>query len=73
MNGGGDKEEEYMCYWWKSRKERDRLEDLDVSGWIMLRWIFREIVCGDMDWIDLAEDTGKCRAHAKTKMYVKVA
>jgi hypothetical protein len=26
-------------FWWESQKEREHYEDLDVSGWIILRWI----------------------------------
>jgi hypothetical protein len=26
-------------YWWESQRERDRYEDQDVGGWIILGWI----------------------------------
>jgi hypothetical protein len=26
-------------YWWESQRERDRSEDQDVGGWIILGWI----------------------------------
>jgi hypothetical protein len=26
-------------YWWGSQKVRDHWEDLDVSGWAILKWI----------------------------------
>jgi hypothetical protein len=26
-------------YWWESQKERDHLEDQDVGGWTILKWI----------------------------------
>jgi hypothetical protein len=26
-------------YWWESHRERDRWEDQDVGGWIVLRWL----------------------------------
>jgi hypothetical protein len=30
----------YWCVnWWESQKERDRLEDQDVDGWTILKWI----------------------------------
>jgi len=32
------------------------LEDLCVHGMIILKWIFRKLECGDIDWIDLAYD-----------------
>jgi hypothetical protein len=35
--------------------ERNRLDDLEVDGKIILRWIFKKWD-GDMDCIDLAHD-----------------
>jgi hypothetical protein len=26
-------------YWWESQKERDHLEDQDVDGWTIIKWI----------------------------------
>ena len=39
-------------------RERGHLEDPDVDGRKIMRWIFRKWD-GDMDWIDLARDKGK--------------
>jgi hypothetical protein len=39
---------------WKSRKEKDHQEDLDVGGNFQMD--FREIELGGEDWIDLAKD-----------------
>ena len=30
--------------------------DPGVDGRIILRWIFKEVGCGGMDWIELAQD-----------------
>ena len=30
----------YTGFWWRNLKERDHLEDPDVNGKIILRWIF---------------------------------
>jgi hypothetical protein len=34
--------------WWESHKERDNLEDQDVGGWIVLKWILNR-----MEWYGL--------------------
>jgi hypothetical protein len=26
-------------YWWKGQKDRDRYENQDVGGWMIIRWI----------------------------------
>jgi hypothetical protein len=28
-----------LSYWWENQKERDRSEDQDVGGWIILGWL----------------------------------
>jgi hypothetical protein len=43
----------HIGYLWESQKEIDHYEDQDVGGWTM---DLREIECGGMDWIDLAQD-----------------
>jgi hypothetical protein len=32
----------HIGYWWESQKERDRLEDQDVDGWTILKWILEK-------------------------------
>ena len=41
-------------------REGDRLEDVGLDGWIILKWIFGKWN-GDMDCIDLAQDRDSCR------------
>jgi hypothetical protein len=36
----------YAGFWWGNLKERDHLEDSDVDGRIILRWIFRKWYVG---------------------------
>jgi len=36
------REEVYTGFWWGNLRERDHLEDPDVDGMIILRWIFRK-------------------------------
>jgi hypothetical protein len=40
-------------FWWKSEKERDNSDDLDVGGRIIDH---REVGWGGLDWINLAQD-----------------
>jgi hypothetical protein len=39
----------HIGFWWKSQKERDQYEDLDVGGRIILKMDLREIGWGGMD------------------------
>ena len=32
----------HTAFWWGNPRERDHLEDPDVDGRIILRWIFRK-------------------------------
>jgi len=50
--------EVHTRYRWGKLRERDHLEDPDVDGRIILRWIFRKWD-GGMDWIDQAKKRGK--------------
>jgi hypothetical protein len=36
----------YTEFWWRNLRERDHLEDPDVDGKVILRWIFRKWVGG---------------------------
>jgi len=40
--GGEGRGEAYTGFWWGNLRERDHLEDPDVDGRIILRWIFRK-------------------------------
>jgi len=42
--------------WWGNLNERDHLEDPGIDGRIILRWIFRKLDWGGMDWLELARD-----------------
>jgi hypothetical protein len=45
----------YTGFWWGNLRERDHFEDSGIEGRI-LRWIFRKMDVGGMDWIQLAQD-----------------
>jgi hypothetical protein len=49
-------------FWWGNLRERDHWGDPGVDERIILRWIFRKWNVGDMDWIELAQDTDRWRA-----------
>jgi hypothetical protein len=53
----------YTEFWWKNLRERHTLRSLDLQ----------EVGCVVMDWIDLAQDRGKCRAleNAVTNLRVR--
>jgi len=36
------REKVYTEFWWGNLRERDHLEDPDVDGRIIIRWIFRK-------------------------------
>ena len=38
----GGRGEAYKGFWWVNVREKARLEDPDVNGRIILRWIFRK-------------------------------
>jgi hypothetical protein len=42
--------------WWESQRERDRWEEQDVDGWIILGLYLLGVGWGDVDWIGLAQD-----------------
>jgi hypothetical protein len=48
--------------WWGSLRERGYCGDLDVDRRIILRWIFRKLVGGRGDWMELPQDRDRWRA-----------
>jgi hypothetical protein len=46
---------------------KDHSEDLDITGWVILKWIL-EIGLRGMDCIDVAQDRGLWRALVNTEM-----
>jgi hypothetical protein len=46
----------HLGFWWGNLRERDQSEDLGIGGRIVLKWIFKALVWGDMDRIYVAQD-----------------
>ena len=61
----------HAWFWWGNLREGDRLEDTDIDGRIILKWIF-ENCDGAMGWINLTQDRDRWRAvvNAVTKLQV---
>jgi hypothetical protein len=49
-------------FWWGELRKRDHLEDVEVDGRIVLRWIFTRSGRYGTDWIDLAHDRNRWQA-----------
>jgi hypothetical protein len=42
-------------FWLGKLKARDHLEDLDIDGMKILKWIFQKYMIGEVYWLDLAQ------------------
>ena len=70
MHGGG--RGEYRVFGDEGNlKKGDHLEDPDVDGRIILKWIL-EKSDGGMDWIDLAQDRDRWRTLVNAVMNLRV-
>jgi hypothetical protein len=58
-------------FWWGDVRESDHLGDPAIDGRIILRWIFKK-GDGSMDWIELAQDSDRCRALVNAVMNLRV-
>ena len=52
--------------------EKDHLEDPGVDGRIILIWIFKEVGCGGMDWVELAQDRDRWRTLVNAVINLRV-
>jgi hypothetical protein len=66
------REEAYTGFWRGNLRKREHLGDPDVDGRIILRRIFQEVGCGEMDWIELAQDRDRWRALVNAVMKIRV-
>jgi hypothetical protein len=56
-------------FWWGNLREGDHLKDPGVDGRIMDLW---EVVCGVIDWFDLAQDRDRWRTVVNAVMNLRV-
>jgi len=47
------------------------LKDLDGNGRVILKWIFKMLDVGGMDWIDVAQDRDRWRALVNAVMSLR--
>jgi hypothetical protein len=64
--------EAYTEFWWGNLRERNHLGDLGADGSIILRWIFRKVDVGGMDWTELAQNIDRWRAVVNSVMKFRV-
>jgi len=64
--------EVHTGFWSEDMMERDHLEDLDVDGRMILKWIFNKWNGGGKDWIALTPDRERWRALANAIMNLRV-
>jgi hypothetical protein len=48
----------HIGVWWESQKERDHYNDLDVGGWILLKWILDGVVSTGLIWLRIGTSGG---------------
>jgi hypothetical protein len=48
----------YTGFWWRSLKERNKLEELGVVGMIMLKWILKSRSWVEFTWLRIGSSGG---------------
>jgi hypothetical protein len=64
--------EVHTGFWWGDLREGAHLEDPDVDGRIILKFIYKKWD-GGMDWIDMAQDRDRWRAVVSAVMNLRVS
>jgi hypothetical protein len=57
-------------FYWENLKERDHLEDPDIDGSIILRWIVSK--WDEEAWTGLGQETDRWRAIVNVVMYFRI-
>jgi hypothetical protein len=66
------KGEVYTGFWWGNQRERHHLEAPGVRLEDNIKTDLQEVGCGDMEWIELAQDKGRWRALVNTVKNLRV-
>jgi hypothetical protein len=61
----------YKWFWWGNLRERDHFEDPGIDGKKILRWIFRNWGCEEIDWMEQAQNTERWRALVSKVMNIR--
>jgi hypothetical protein len=59
-------------FWWENLGERDQWENPGVDGRILFNVDLKEVGCGGVDWIGLAQDRDRWRALVNAVMNFRV-
>jgi hypothetical protein len=46
----------YTGFYWGNLSVRELLEDVDLDDRIILKWIFRKLKGGCMEWIEVSQE-----------------
>ena len=61
----------HIRFRWGNLREGSHLDDLNVEGRIILKWVFNEWD-GGMDWIDMGRDRDRWLALVTTALHLRV-
>jgi hypothetical protein len=56
----------------RKSERKNHYKDQDIGGWTILKWDFREVGWGCMEWTDVAYDRDKWRVPVNTIRNLRV-